>query len=211
MRNDMAAALANFLSTSLGFTNVTADSVSITGVAAVARGRAMQSDPTTAFAFTYVVRAGALPQGGAGAAATLSAAMAGSRAALAAALSSVRSIVQELGGAGGVLDLQSVSVEVPPPPPCSGPGCPLKTHEVVLVAVMVPLAVIALLAATYKGAGGKALCAAAEKAEKAPALALRSAGVDGAAPTDAAPAPAPAADAPAVPDDTSSRPAYRDV
>ena len=208
MLQDMAAALERFFSASLNFTNVTAGSVSITRVSVEARRRALAEAATTKVTFDYVVQAGDIPTGAAGPAATLSAALAGSLPALVAALSSVRSIVQELGGAGGVLDLQSSSVAVPPPPPCSGPGCPLKTHEVVLVAVMVPLAVLALIAATYKGALNK--CAAAT--EKAPALALRSAGVDGAAPADAsAPAPAPADAAPAVPDETAGRPAYRDV
>ena len=207
MLKDMATALERFFSASLNFTNVTAGSVSITRVSVEANRRVLAAAGTSKVTFDYVVQAGDIPTGAAGPAATLSAALAGSLPALVAALSSVRSIVQELGGAGGVLDLQSSSVTVPPPPPCSGPGCPLKTHEVVLVAVMVPLAVLALIAAFYKGALNK--CTATEKA---PALALRSAGVDGAAPADAAaPAPAPADAAPAVPDETASRPAYRDV
>ena len=212
MLRDMTTALVSFFSASLKFSNVTEGSVSITRVSIEARRRALAEAGTTKVAFDYVVRVAALPPGGAGAAATLSAALAGNLPALVAALSSVRTVVQELGGAGGVLDLHS-SYVVLPPPPCSGTDCPLTTQEVVLLAVLVPLAVLTLIVASYKWVLHKA----ATKKAPAPALALRSAGVDDAAPADAAPAPADAAPAPAgaapapaapvVPDDAASRPA----
>jgi hypothetical protein len=206
MLRDMTTALVSFFSASLKFSNVAEGSVSITRVSIEARRRALAEAGTTKVAFDYVVRVAALPPGGAGAAATLSAALAGNLPALVAALSSVRTVVQELGGAGGVLDLHSSYVVLPPPPPCSGTDCPLTTQEVVLLAVLVPLAVLTLIVASYKWVLHKA----ATKKAPAPALALRSAGVDDAAPADAAPAPADAAPAPAapvVPDDAASRPA----
>jgi hypothetical protein len=178
MLQDMALELARFFSQSLNFTNVAAGSVSITGVSAVERRRAAAAaSAASSFAFTYAVRAAALPQGGSGPSAALQAALAGSLSALAAALASVRSIAQELGGAEGDIDLQSSSVQgllAPPVPvPCSGPGCPLKGYEVALLAVFFSLSVLALAALLRRAPLFKAALA---PPEVAPALALRSAG-----------------------------------
>ena len=220
MLRGMAAGLARFLAVDAGFSNVTADSVSIIGVSvnstnttAGARRRELSTATYADFDFTFAVLAAALPLLSAGPSAALQAALAspGFATALTAALSSERAVLQELGAfiIRSVVLLGLRSPLVPPKycSPFSEPGCPLGAGGVLLLAVFLTLGAVLLSVWLFR----KYYFTPAEKASAgaAPVLALRGPEAPAAAsaallaPAFApafAPAPEPAP-APATPDE----------